>query len=118
MRRRLALVKRPDRHRITRRLRAIGVLLFTAGVVVAGRLYWLGRHRTGPTIEELIPGVTAANARQMRLLYGNAVQLLYERYLEWSGPAGQAVLVVAVSALAAVCCFRLAWLREHGHDGH
>jgi len=111
--RKLVLVPRPDPRRVSRRLRALGTLVLVAGVVAAAWMYWIGTHRAGPTIEELFPGSTAANERQMRLLYGHAVGFLYDLYQDWRSPAGEALTVIALSTAASAACFRLAWAREH-----
>jgi hypothetical protein len=109
----LVLVEKPDPRRVPRRLRAIGTLVLIAGVIAAAWLYWIDAHRGGQTIEELLPGSTALNARQMRLMYGDSVKFLYDLYQDWKSPAGQALSVAAISTLAAAACFRLAWAREH-----
>jgi hypothetical protein len=109
----LVLVAKPDPRRVPRRLRAIGTLVLIAGVIAAAWLYWIDTHRAGQTIEELLPGSTALNARQMRLLYGNAVEFVYEIYQEWKSPAGQALTVAVISCATAAVCFRAAWAREH-----
>lgn len=113
---RLALVKRYDPRRAARRLRAIGLQVLVAGVAAAGVIYWLETSRAEPTIEDLLPGTTAANSRQVGLLYGHGVQSLWEVYQELKRPAGQAAMVAALSAVIAAGCFRVAWLREHGDE--
>jgi hypothetical protein len=116
VRRRLALVARRDPRAAARRLRTIGVLVLVAGAVAAGLIYWLRTYHAEPTIEDLIPGTTAANSRQVGLLYGHAVQSLWEIYQELKQPAAQAVIVAALSGLIAAGCFRAAWLRERGQS--
>ena len=113
---RLALVA-PHPRRVARRLRTVGVLAIAAGVVAAGGMYWFETYRAGPTIEDLLPGTRAANARQIGLLYGHGVESLWEVYQELKEPAGQAMTVIAISGLVAAGCFRAAWLREHGESG-
>jgi hypothetical protein len=87
--------------------------VLVAGVAASGLVYWLETRSAEPTIEELLPGTAAANARQVGLLYGHGVQSLWEVYQEMKQPAGQAVMVAAISGLATAGCFRAAWLREH-----
>jgi len=109
----LVLVAKPDPRRVPRRLRTAGIVVLVGGVAAAAWMYWIDTHRAGPTIEELLPGSTAAKTRQMRLMYGNAVQFLYDLYQEWKSPAGQALTVAALSCATAAFCFRAAWAREH-----
>ena len=104
---------RRDPRRAARRLRGIGAAVLLAGAIGAGAAYWIGTHRSDPSLEELLPGSTAARARQMGLLYGPAVESMWELYQDMKEPAGQAVTIAALSAIAAAGCFRAAWLREH-----
>lgn len=77
-------------------------------------MYWTGTHRTEPTIEELLPGLRAARARQTGLLYGHAVLSLWEVWQDLKEPAGEATVVAASGALGAALCFRVAWLKRRG----
>lgn len=113
---RLVLVRRPDPRRVPRRLRMMGVVLLVAGVGAAGLVYWIETYRAEPSIEELLPGTTAANSRQVGLLYGHGVQSLWEVYQDLKQPGGQALMVAAVAGLAAAGCFRVAWLRDQPDD--
>jgi len=94
----------------------MGAACLAAGTAAAGLLYWFETSHAGPSLEDLLPGTTAANTRQVGLLYGPAVASLWEIYQELKQPGGQACLVAAFAAVTAAGCFRAAWLREQPDD--
>ena len=99
--------------------RRIGTLILIAGLVAAGLVYWIGTHRREPAIEDLIPNYSAANSRQMGLMYGHSGELMWEGVEALKQPGTQAVVLVIIAGLAAAVCFRIAWLDEdHAKDPH
>src|SRR5262245_3556007 len=110
----IAIVPRYDPRRTARRLRAIGVGVFAAGILAAGLTYWLETRYAQPSIEDLLPGSRAAAARQNGLLYGRGIESLLEVYHDLKEPGGQALLIALGSVAGAAICFRAAWVREHG----
>jgi len=109
-RRRLAIVKGADPRHRARRLRIYGVIVFVVGVAGAGVTYWRGTHRAEPSLEELLPGSTAARSRQTGLLYGRGVQSRWEVYQELRRPGAEAFIIAAAGAAGAALCFRMARL--------
>ena len=100
------------------RARRVGVWILIAGLGAAGLLYWLETRRTGPGIEELMPGYARANSRQIGVFYGHAGEVMWGWRQTLADPATQAGLIVFLTAAAAGICFRIAWLEaEHAKDG-
>ena len=97
---------------MARRIRWVGVLVLAAGLLTAGRIWWVERHRTEPTIEEVLPGTAARNSRQMGILYGPIVQAVWDFYQELQQPYTEAPLVAVASLIVMIGCFRLAQSHE------
>jgi len=93
-----------------RRLRAIGILILVIGFGAAGLLYFLETHNAGPSMEDLMPGYSEANSRQMGLYYGHAGELMWGWQEDLARPGAQAGIIIAVASLVALGCFRVAWL--------
>lgn len=92
------------------RLRRIGVLILALGFGAAGLLYFLETHNAGPSMEDLMPGYSQANSRQMGLYYGHAGELMWSWQEDLTLPGTQAGIIVAIATLVALGCFRVAWL--------
>jgi hypothetical protein len=107
---RLAANPRPVRP--GRRLTLVGVLVLLIGIGGAGTLYWLETRRPEPTIDELLPGYSRANSRQMGIFYGKLGVMMWEWREDLRRPGAQAAIIVVTASLAAFGCFRIAWLRD------
>lgn len=100
------------------RLRRAGTLILLVGVLSAGLLYWLETRNPEPSLDDLMPGYTRSESRQMGIMYGQAGVLMFDLRQQLDRPEVQAGLIVVVSGLIAAGCFRVAWLdderaREH-----
>lgn len=104
--------RRPTLERPGRRLRRAGTIILLVGLLSAGGLYWLETRNPGPSLDDLMPGYSAAASRQMGIMYGQAGILMFELRQQLERPAVQAGLIVAVSALLALGCFRVASLDD------
>jgi len=93
-----------------RRLRVIGVLILIFGISLAGLVYWLETRAAHPTLEELMPGSSQANSRQMGILYGHAGVVMWEWREQLMRPRTQAGIIIAAASIVAFGCFRVAWL--------
>jgi hypothetical protein len=91
------------------RARRVGAWILIVGLGAAGLLYVLETRRAEPGIEQL-PGYSAANSRQMGVFYGHAGEVMWGWRETLAEPATQAGIVLAVAAVAAGICFRIAWL--------
>jgi hypothetical protein len=90
--------------------RRVGSVLLLSGLIAAALVYWIGTHRRDRDVEELIPNYSAANSRQMGLLYGHSGELMWEGIEALKAPEAQALVILVLSGLAAAVCFRIAWL--------
>jgi formate-dependent nitrite reductase membrane component NrfD len=82
----------------------------------AGLLYWTKTRYAAPTLEELIPGSNAARARQVGIVIGTFGATLLEGWEYLERPGTEAILIVAIAALVALVCFRVATLLERYSD--
>jgi hypothetical protein len=57
-----------------------------------------------------MPGYARANSRQMGVFYGHAGEVMWGWRQTLADPLTQAAIVIALAAIAAGICFRIAWL--------
>jgi hypothetical protein len=93
-------------------LRFIGSGVLVLGLTGAYLFYRERSQSAAPTIDELLPGYSERRARQTGILMGGFVVSLLEGADKLKDPATQAVLIAVVSAIVALCCFRVAWLMD------
>ena len=103
--------ERADRRRAAR-LRIAGAALLAVALLVAGVRYAIQMRSTEPTLEELIPGSTAARERQVGILIGPFGVSLIQAWEYLQRPGIQALVTVGAGAIVAIGCFRLATLLE------
>lgn len=94
------------------RLRAIGILVLVVGVAGAGLFYWIEARSAAPTMDDLMPGYSQARSRQIGIMMGDLGVTLIEWLDALKDPRTQAIIIAAVSALAALACFRVARLLD------
>lgn len=99
-----------------KRLRIMGVVVLALGLASAGAVYWVGAHSSEPSEDELLPGHTRAETRQMEILYGKMGLLTQKLSDHLKQPGTQAFLIVTVSILAAAGCFYLARLSDDDNE--
>jgi hypothetical protein len=90
----------------------IGTLIVVLGIASACFYYWLAVRSAVPTIEELLPDYSRDQARQIGILMGNFGVMMLEWVAALNRPGGQAVIIAAVAGLAALACFRAAWVLD------
>jgi hypothetical protein len=93
-----------------RRLRAVGVGVLVLGLGAAGIVYDVETRQAGPGMEDLMPGYSQANSRQMGIYYGHAGEVMWGWREDLARPGTQAAIIVAVASFVALGCFRAAWL--------
>ncbi|HTI97905.1 MAG TPA: hypothetical protein VL527_03300 [Dongiaceae bacterium] len=92
-----------------RRLRLIGGIILLVGLLGAGGVFWWGERALDLSADPATVGYARAQQRQMGLLFGG----------KWGGlsddltaalkrPGTQAVIILAVTGLAAWACFHSA----------
>jgi len=96
----------------SQRLRTIGVIVLLLGLAVAGVVYWMGTHTSGPTEDELLPGNARAKSRQMGVLYGKMGVLISQWSEALKQPGTQAIIIAVASILFAAVCFYFARLLD------
>ena len=105
-----------DGTRLANRLRFIASGVLVLGVTGAYLFYRVRSQSAAPTLDDLLPGYSERRARQTGILMGSFVVSLLEGADKLKEPATQAVIIAAVSVLAALCCFRVARLLERPPD--
>lgn len=100
--------------RIARQLRVFGRLVLVVSLLAAGRMAWAEWRRTEPTIEELMPGTAAAEARQIGVMDGLFARDVWNVWTDVSQPYPAAALISVFGLLVLWGCNRLA--RRHDAD--
>jgi hypothetical protein len=90
------------------RLRVIGTLVLLLGVT--GGLYWTWARGAFHRMDELLPGYSQQRARQNEILMGGMVAEALQWIEALRNPRVQSLIVVGVSVLVAIVCFRVASL--------
>jgi hypothetical protein len=87
------------------RLRLIGVIVLSLGLISAGLVYW-ARTRDS-NLDQYREALARAETRQMQLLYGSSGGLTEDLFNGLKRPRNQALIIAACSALIAAGCFYL-----------
>jgi hypothetical protein len=90
--------------------------MLVAGLTGAWVGYWTATRSSAPTLDELLPGYSQKSARQTGIIMGSFVVTLLGWADALKDPATQAMVIAAVSVLAALACFRIAWLLDVPDD--
>ena len=98
------------------RLRFIGSGVLVLGLTAACVLYLVRSQSAGPTMDDLMPGYSERRARQTGIIMGGLVVELLQDAEKLKEPFAQAVIIAVVSVLAALLCFRVAWLMDRPAD--
>jgi len=98
------------------RFRAIAVLVLAFGVGGACLFYWVQTRASGPTMDDLMPGYSRKRERQMGIMMGSLGMTMMEWMDALKEPRTQAIIIAAVSVLAALALFRVASLLDRPHD--
>ena len=98
------------------RLRFIGSGVLVLGLTAAYVFYRVRSQTQAPTMDDLLPGYSERRARQTGILMGGLVVSLLEGAESLKDPLTQAWIIAGVSVLAALCCFRVAWLMDRPID--
>ena len=93
-----------------RRLRLVGVSVLVLGLAAAGLVYAWETRDAAPSMEDLMPGYSEANSRQMGLYYGHAGEIMWGWQEDLARPGVQAAIIIAIASFVAIGCFRAAWL--------
>jgi type II secretory pathway component PulF len=96
----------------SKRLRALGILVLVVGVAGAGFFYRIETRSAAPTMDDLMPGYSQARSRQIGIMMGDLGVTLMEWLDALKEQRTQAIIIAAVSAVAALACFRVARLLD------
>jgi UDP-N-acetylmuramyl pentapeptide phosphotransferase/UDP-N-acetylglucosamine-1-phosphate transferase len=99
-----------------RRLRLIGGLVLVTGVAFAC-VFYLKFARSGPTIDDLMPGYSEQKARQNAILMGDMVVTLLGWMDALKDPGAEAAIIAGASVVVAGICFWVASLLD-APDSH
>lgn len=78
----------------------------------SGILYWDRTRSHAPTLDELMPGYSSNRDRQVAILIGTLGSMAVNGLDDLKEPGTQALLIVLVSALVTIVCFRVAWVLD------
>jgi hypothetical protein len=105
------LIPPADPRRIARQLRVTGRVVLVISLLTAGRMAWTEWQRTEPTIEEVLPGTEAAEARQMGEMYGLFMRDVWNVWSDVRRPYPAAGLIACSGLVVMWGCHQLA--RRH-----
>jgi hypothetical protein len=88
-----------------RRLRLVGVFIFTLGLISAGVVYWSGKRAQDLSNELSMVGYDRAARRQIGVLYGRFGEIVEDLSDELKQPGTQAILIGCISAGITFGCF-------------
>lgn len=106
----------PSARKKSKRLRLVGLIVLTLGLVTAAAVYWIQTYHGEPTEDELLAGNVKAESRQMEILYGKMGLLTQEISDDLKQPGVQACLIAAASVLVAAGCFYVARLEDDNNE--
>jgi len=89
------------------RLRLIGIIILTVGILSAGLVYWLGTRAQNAQLDQYQQSQIRAESRQMQLLYGPSGGLTEDLTNALKRPGPQALLIALFSGMIAAGCFYL-----------
>jgi hypothetical protein len=92
----------------------VGVSVLVLGLGTAGLAYEMETRNAAPSMDDLMPGYSQANSRQMGLYYGHAGEVMWGWREDLARPGVQAGIIIAIASLVALGCFRAAWLDAEG----
>lgn len=98
--------------RRARRYRIAAAIIFLAGVIVAGVVYWIGSREKDYSDDPEMLGFNRAEQRQMGILYGKQGQLVDDLSNSLKQPATQVVLVAVAAAVVALGCYQYSRMLE------
>lgn len=96
-----------------RRLRRIGLVWILAALVTAGVMYRLRTSDDDLSVDDVVPGTSAADARQMGILYGKTGARVMGWVEDLQRPDVDAAIIVLVGLIAGGLCFHVARLTPH-----
>lgn len=98
--------------RRVKRLKLVGIIILVLGLAVAGLVYWIGSRPQDLSDDPQMLGNEKAEKQQEEIVlgqYGVVIDALKQ-------PGTQAVIIIAVSALAGSTCLYFAHLLAHRDD--
>jgi hypothetical protein len=98
------------------RLRFIGSGVLVLGLTAAYLLYRIRSQSAEPTMDDLMPGYSERRARQTSIIMGGLVVSLLQGAESLKEPSTQALIIAGVAVVAALCCYRVAWLMDRPAD--
>ena len=98
------------------RLRFIASGVLVLGLSAAYLLYRIRSQSAEPTMDDLMPGYSERRARQTGIIMGGLVVSLLQDAERLKEPFTQAVIIAGVAVVAALCCYRIAWLMDRPAD--
>jgi hypothetical protein len=95
------------------RLRVVGLAVLVAGVLGAGIFYLAASHAGDRSMDDLLPGYTRSQNRQIGALMGNFGVTMLDWQETLRQPGAEAILLALAAALVARLCYRAAEVQEY-----
>jgi len=101
-------VNRPSPPQKPSKLTVAGIIILVLGIVSAGVVYELGRRAADVELDPSMIGYDKQQNEQMERMYGKSGELMEDLSNGLKQPNTQAGIIVAVSVVTSLICFRLA----------
>jgi hypothetical protein len=95
------------------RLRAAGRAVLALGILSACVFYLVASHPAERSMDDLLPGYTRSENRQIGALMGNFGVTMLDLEEQLRQPGAEAILIAIVAAIVAGLCYQAAAVREH-----
>ena len=101
-------MNRPSPPQKPSKLTVAGIIILVLGIVSAGVVYELGRRAADVELDPSMIGYDKQQNEQMERMYGKSGELMEDLSNGLKQPNTQAGIIVAVSVVTSLICFRLA----------
>jgi hypothetical protein len=98
----------PPPSRQSSKLKLAGIIILAIGVVIAGVVYELGQRAADTDLDPSMIGYDKQQNAQMERMYGKSGELMEDLSNSLKQPGTQAGIILAVSIVASLICFRFA----------
>ena len=90
------------------RLKLAGRIILGAGIAGSGVVYWLASRAHTNADDPMMAGYSKVEDRQLSIMYGKMGSAFHDLLSDLERPGALAVIIMILSILIALICFRLA----------
>ena len=98
----------PPSSRQASKLNLAGIIILVIGFVISGVVYELGQRAEDPDLDPSMIGFEKQQNAQMERMYGKSGELMEDLTEGLKQPGTQAGIILAISFVTSLICFRFA----------